>query len=134
MRPASTPSISRANDSSSRALLMPIFFGSVQRMPVSGSSPMRMKAAQKRALAAATRWSVATARDSPAPNAEPSTAATTGLGPASISRTTWQDSSRISRLCSTVRLVISEISAPALNCPPAPVSTMARDSTSATMS
>src|SRR5918996_1126374 len=109
--------------------------GSSQVPPESGIRPILTKAWVKRASSAAIRMSQAAARDTPAPAATPFTAAITGFGvetTTGISR--WYDCSRCSRMSgrSPARYADSNSvrSWPAQKPRPAPVTTMARASSS----
>jgi hypothetical protein len=93
---------------------------------MSPARPTRVNAVLIETSSAATTRSHAIASAAPAPTAWPSTAATTGLGPCQMARTTRCTASTLGRASAggIRRMVV--MSPPAQNVPPAPVSTTAR--------
>ncbi len=93
---------------------------------MSPASPTPVKVVAKVASTEVTTRSHASASAAPAPNAGPSTAATTGLGVCQMARITRWAACALGVVSWRGARRIVEMSPPEQNAPPAPVSTMAR--------
>jgi hypothetical protein len=123
---AASPEIGAPSIMISLALPMPTRWGRVQISPMSGISPILAQDAPKAASRRATTLSQASARANPPPMAWPSTAATVGFPPASSRRMMRCTRSRRWRDPTGSSDRIAEMSPPAQNTPPEPVTTIAR--------